>query len=123
MKHCQEDVSISSPIENQIDLSLPGAINLCKYILMTTSLLIPSIHSSSHMKTQASTVDGKAWVSSEVHKQGDLPRFLILGLVFLPGHINGKETRKKLSFANFFLQERNGTQFSRAPLKLSFLKK
>lgn len=98
MKHCQEDVSISSPIENQIDLSLPHAINLCKYVLMTTSLLIPlipSIPSSSHTKTQASTVEGKAYVSYELHKQGDLPSFLILGLVFLPGHINRKETRIK----------------------------
>lgn len=122
-KHCQEEVSISSPIENQIDLSLPRAINLCKYVLMTTSLLIPFIHPSSHMTAKASTVHGKAYVSSELHKQGDLLKFLILGHVFLPGHINGKETRIKLDFAIFFLQERNGTQFSRAPLKVSFLKK
>lgn len=56
MKHCQEDVSISRPTENQIDLSLPHAINLCKYVLMTTLLVISFICSSSHMKTQASTV-------------------------------------------------------------------
>lgn len=105
MKLCQEDVSISSSIENQIDLSLPHAINLRKYLLMTTSLVTPFIHLSSHTKTQASTVDGKAYISSELHKQGDLPKFLILELVFLLGHINCKETRIKLSFAFFSAEE------------------
>lgn len=56
MKRCQEDVSISSLTENQIDLSLPHAINLCKYVLTTTSLVIHFIRSSSHTKTQESTV-------------------------------------------------------------------
>lgn len=115
MKHCQEGVSISSPIENQTDLSLPHAINLCKYVLMTTSLLIPFIHSSSHMKTQASTVDGKIYVSSEFHNQGDLPKFPILGLVFLPGHINDEETRIKLSFAFFFSAEEERYSIQQSP--------
>lgn len=56
MKRCHEDVSISSPIEHQIDLSLPHAINLCKYVLIATSPVIHFIRLSSHMKTQARTV-------------------------------------------------------------------
>lgn len=55
-KHCQGDVSISRPIENRIDLSLLYAINLCKYVLMTTSLAIHFLRSSSHTKPRADTI-------------------------------------------------------------------
>lgn len=88
---------------------------------MTTSLLIPFIHLSSHMKTQASTVDGKAYVSSELHKKGDLPKFLILGLIFFPQHINGKETRIKLIFA-FFSAEEEWYSMQQSPTEAEFSK-
>lgn len=37
--------------------------------------------------------------------QGDLPEFLVLGLVFLLGQARGKPTRRKLSLAFFSPEE------------------
>lgn len=42
---------------------------------------------------------------SELHMQGDLPEFLVLGLVFLLGQARGKPTRRKLSLAFFSPEE------------------
>lgn len=67
-KHCQGDVSISSPNENQTDPRLRYAINLCKYVLLTTSLAIQFLCSSSHKKSWANTVQKSiSLVSSPLH--------------------------------------------------------
>jgi len=69
---------------------------------------------------KVSLVSCKTHDPSELHVQGDCPKFLILGLVFLLGQVNDKTTRRKKFCILSAEEERDWSQ--QRPSEAKFLK-